>query len=207
MMSMDNLSTALAALVARHEANPVSDFDAFLAEVKDLANRPPAIGFEYRHHPAWDDTWLELDESQVAIVLERGHPVQRRRIMGGWESYIGGPVAPEPSVGMFPIDTMAPRPDVPHAERIFAASKDLYDAWTRGETWAVDAPLHSSYVFFFLETITDAIGDLVDRWKDNGMVGEFPDALAVQDELRRIICVEVQQGTEANAGTEEADPS
>lgn len=199
---MDNLPAALATLVARHEVDPIKDFDALISELKELAGQPPATGFEYRHHPAWDDTWLKLDESQVAIVLERGHPVQRRRIMGGWESYVGGPVASEPAVGMFPIDAMAPRPDVPHAERIFAASKDLYDAWARGETWAVDTPLHSAYVLFFLETINDAIGDLVDRWKDNGMMGEFPDALAVQDDLRRIICVEAHQGSDANTGTE-----
>ncbi|WP_227471680.1 hypothetical protein [Paenarthrobacter sp. YJN-5] len=187
---MDNLSPALAALAARHEASLDKDFDALLAEVKQLAGHPPATGYEYRHNLGWDRTWMELDESQVDIVLERGHPVQRRRIMGGWEDYTGGQKLPEPEIGMFPVDAMAPRPETPHAERIFAASKDLFDAWSRGESWALEKPLHEAYVIFFLETISDAISDLCMRWDAAGRPGNFPDSLAVQEELKRIICLE-----------------
>ncbi|QOT19712.1 hypothetical protein HMI59_23575 (plasmid) [Paenarthrobacter sp. YJN-5] len=91
---------------------------------------------------------------------------------------------------MFPVDAMAPRPETPHAERIFAASKDLFDAWSRGESWALEKPLHEAYVIFFLETISDAISDLCMRWDAAGRPGNFPDSLAVQEELKRIICLE-----------------
>lgn len=99
---------------------------------------------------------------------------------------------------MFPIDVDAPRPEVPHSERIFAASKELHDAYARDDEWTRRMPLHEAYVFFFLEATNDAISDLMERWKTNGMVGEFPDALAVQDELKRIICLEDQQAAEAD---------
>jgi hypothetical protein len=102
---------------------------------------------------------------------------------------------------VFPIDIDAPRPEIPHAERIFAASKELHDAYARDEEWTRRLPLHEAYVFFFLEVTNDAIGDLIDRWKTNGMVGGFPDALAVQDELKRIICLEDQQEAKTTEGT------
>lgn len=190
---MNNLSAALSTLAARHEASPDKDFSVLLAEVKQLAGDPPATGYQYRHHPGWDDTWMELDGSQVELVLERGHAVERRRIMGGWEPYKGGQELPAPEIGMFPIDAMAPRPMTPHAERIFAASKDLFDAWSRGEAWAVEKPLHEAYVIFFLETISDAVVAMVERWNAAGRPGNYPDSLAVHHELARIICLEDRQ--------------
>lgn len=99
---------------------------------------------------------------------------------------------------MFPIDLMSDRPEIPYSERIFAASKEVFDAYARDEDWTRRVPMHEAYVLFFLETVSDAIGDLNQRWKDNGMVGEFPDSLAVQDELKRIICLEDQQAAEAD---------
>lgn len=94
---------------------------------------------------------------------------------------------------VFPIDPMAPRPETPHSERIFAASKEVHDAYTRGEDWTKDMPLHEAYVQFFLEMTGDAITDLINRWDVAGRPGNFPDALAVRDELNRIICLEDQQ--------------
>lgn len=199
--AMDTLAAALSDLAARHESASEKSFDALLAEVKALAGEPPTTGFEYRNAPRWDTTWYELNDSQVELVLERGHHVQRRRVMGGWEDYTGGRERPAPEFGMFPVDPMAHRPETPHAERIFAASKDLYDAWTRGEAWAVEMPLHRAYVIFFLETINDAITDLNNRWDAAGRPGPFPDSLAVQGELKRIICLEDQQMDPASAGT------
>lgn len=98
---------------------------------------------------------------------------------------------------MFPIDLMSDRPEVPYSERIFAASKEVFDAYERDEEWTRRVPLHEAYVLFFLEMTNDAIGDLIDRWKANGMVGEFPDALAVQDELKRIVCLEDEHAVAA----------
>ncbi|WP_159702980.1 hypothetical protein [Arthrobacter sp. 18067] len=34
---MDNLPAALATLVARHEADPIKDFDALISELKEVA--------------------------------------------------------------------------------------------------------------------------------------------------------------------------
>jgi hypothetical protein len=104
---------------------------------------------------------------------------------------------------VFPIDLVSDRPEIPYSERIFAASKEVFDAYQRGEEWSHRVPLHEAYVLFFLEMTNDAIGDLINRWKTNGMVGEFPDALAVQDELKRIICLEDKQAA-ATARRQEA---
>lgn len=84
---------------------------------------------------------------------------------------------------MFPIDPEAPRPEIPHAERIFAASKELHDAYARGEEWTKAMPLHEAYVLFFLESISDAVSDLCERWHNAGRPGNFPDSIAVQHEL------------------------
>lgn len=104
---------------------------------------------------------------------------------------------------MFPVDTDAPRPAVPHSERIFAASKDLHDAYVREEAWTKVMPLHEAYTVFFLETVSDAVSALVDRWVAAGRPGHFPDALAVQEELKRIICLEDNQGRGTAEGSGE----
>jgi hypothetical protein len=98
---------------------------------------------------------------------------------------------------VFPIDLTSDRPAVPYSERIFAASKKVFEAYQRNDEWTRRVPLHEAYVLFFLETVNDAISDLNQRWKENGMVGGFPDSLAVQAELKRIICLEDQQAREA----------
>ncbi|HEX9228299.1 MAG TPA: hypothetical protein VF885_16980 [Arthrobacter sp.] len=100
---------------------------------------------------------------------------------------------------MFPIDVDAPRPEVPHSERIFAASKELHDAYARGDEWTKAMPLHEAYVIFLLETVSDAVSDLCDRWNDAGRIGSFPDSIAVQEELKRIICLEDNRGRDAAA--------
>lgn len=95
---------------------------------------------------------------------------------------------------MFPIDPAAPRPAVPHAERIFAASKELHDAYARGEEWTKAMPLHEACVIFFLETISDAAVAVAERWHEAGRIGTCPDTFAIQHELQRIICLEEDRG-------------
>jgi hypothetical protein len=102
---------------------------------------------------------------------------------------------------VFPIDTDAPRPEIPHSERIFAASKELHDAYARDEEWTRAMPLHEATVLFFLEMTGDAIHALNTRWDEAGRPGHFPDSLAVRDELNRIVCVE---GICAGAGAPES---
>lgn len=104
---------------------------------------------------------------------------------------------------MFPIDPYADRPAVPYSERIFAASKELHDAYGRGEEWTRAMPLHEASTLFFLEVLSDAIGDLNERWNAAGRPGPFPDSLDVQAELRRIICLEDGASQKAPG----ADPS
>lgn len=91
---------------------------------------------------------------------------------------------------MFPIDTDSPRPDIPYSERIFAASKELHDAYARDEEWTRLMPLHEASVLFFLEMTGDAITALNKRWDEAGRPGPFPDSLAVRDELNRVVCLE-----------------
>lgn len=98
---------------------------------------------------------------------------------------------------MFPVDVDAPRPAIAHSERIFAASRDLHDAYVRGDEWTNAMPLHEACVIFFLETISDAVSDLCDRWNSAGRIGSFPDSIAVQEELKRIICLEDNRAREA----------
>ena len=106
---------------------------------------------------------------------------------------------------MHPVNADAPRPEIPHSERIFAASSELHDAYARGEEWTTVMPLHEAYVVFFLETISDAVSDLCDRWNAAGRIGSFPDSIAVQEELKRIICLEDNRGRDA-AESEAATP-
>jgi hypothetical protein len=98
---------------------------------------------------------------------------------------------------VFPIDVDAPRPPIPHAERIFAASKELHDAYARGEECTKVMPLHEAYVVFFLETISDAVVAMTEKWHDSGRIGHFPDSIAVQHELQRIICLEDNRARDA----------
>lgn len=91
---------------------------------------------------------------------------------------------------MFPIDIDAPRPEIPHSERIFAASKELHDAYARDEEWTRVMPLHEASVLFFTEVIGDAMHALNTRWDEAGRPSDFPDALAVRDERNRIACAE-----------------
>lgn len=45
-----------------------------------------AAAYQYRHHPSWDTTWMDLDESQLEHVLRHGHTVERQALAGGWEA-------------------------------------------------------------------------------------------------------------------------
>lgn len=51
---------------------------------------------------------MDLDESQIGVVLKQGLTVERRLIIGGWESVTEAPI-------VFPVDSMAARPAVPHS--------------------------------------------------------------------------------------------
>jgi hypothetical protein len=86
MTGMANLHTDLRGIIDthRHSENPeVQDLLRDLELTLDTAG-PPA--YQHRHHPTWDTTWMELDESQVAIVLERGHTVERQLLLDAWET-------------------------------------------------------------------------------------------------------------------------
>lgn len=100
---------------------------------------------------------------------------------------------------MFPIDIDAPRPEIPHSERIFAASKELHEAYARNEEWTKVMPLHEAAVQFVLETVSDATMSLILKWDEAGRPGAFPDALAVRDELNRIACIEAKQAAAEEA--------
>jgi hypothetical protein len=91
---------------------------------------------------------------------------------------------------VFPIDLGSDRPEIPYSVRIFAASKEFHDAYARDEEWTRRMPIHEAYVLFFLDMTGDAISAMNRRWDKAGRPGHFPDSLVVQDELRRIICLE-----------------
>lgn len=94
---------------------------------------------------------------------------------------------------MYPIDDNAPRPEIPYSERIFATSKELHEAYANKEPWTETTPLHEASVLLVLTAVEDATWALVDRWNDCGMMTPFPDALAVRDEIIRIVCKEAKE--------------
>ena len=92
MISMANLHTDLREIIKTHrhsENQEVHDLLRDLELTLDTAGTPE---YQYRNHPSWDTTWMDLDEHQIATVLEHGHTVERRLILGDWE-----PVAEVPA--------------------------------------------------------------------------------------------------------------
>lgn len=85
MIGMANLHTDLRNLINSHLPSKNQEAQDILMELTILLHAA-APAHQYRHHPTWDTTWVELDESQVAIVLERGHAVERQLILGDWEA-------------------------------------------------------------------------------------------------------------------------
>ncbi|HEX9089246.1 MAG TPA: hypothetical protein VF867_17280 [Arthrobacter sp.] len=81
---MANLHSDLRELLSRnHSDNPeVQDLLLELELTLDTAGTPE---YQYRNHPTWDTTWMDLDEAQIAVVLKHGHTVERRLVAGGWE--------------------------------------------------------------------------------------------------------------------------
>lgn len=123
MWGMDQLLADLRHLVTHHAATAHPDFSGLISGLTAAIERAETApsSYEYRHHLGWDDTWMELDESQIAVVLDT---VTRC-------SAAGSP----PAIGkllrrrlVFPLDD-SHRPEIPHSERIFAASKELHDAY------------------------------------------------------------------------------
>lgn len=97
------------------------------------------------------------------------------------------------ATGMWPIDPFAPEPAVPHSERIFAASRELHEAYARGDEWTKDVPLHEAAVLLVMETVDNSILALIDKWRDAGMPGAYPSVLEAHNELVRIASSEVKQ--------------
>jgi hypothetical protein len=84
MIGMANLHTDLRDLINRHLPSKNQEARDILMELAILIQEAPT--YQYRHHPSWDTTWMALDESQVDIVLGRGHDVERQLILGAWEA-------------------------------------------------------------------------------------------------------------------------
>jgi hypothetical protein len=83
---MEELLADLRKLAARHRRSANEDVQELVLDLSVLLDSAPAPAYQYRHHTNWDTTWLDLDESQLDIVLERGHTVQRRLILDSWEN-------------------------------------------------------------------------------------------------------------------------
>jgi hypothetical protein len=81
-----NLHTELTDLIARHLPSKGEEAQDILMDLALLLNDAEvAPVYQYRHQMGWDDTWMDLDESQLEHVLRHGHTVERRPIAGGWE--------------------------------------------------------------------------------------------------------------------------
>lgn len=85
MVVMEELLADLRKLAARHRTSSNDDVQELLLDLNVLLDSAPAAVFQYRNHPTWDTTWMDLDPSQLDVVLKHGHTVERRLIAGGWE--------------------------------------------------------------------------------------------------------------------------
>jgi hypothetical protein len=85
MWCMANLHADLRKVIDRHRASSNEEVQDLLLDLEIVLDDAGTPEYQYRHHPTWDDTWIELDESQTAVVLEHGHAVERR-IVGDWEA-------------------------------------------------------------------------------------------------------------------------
>ncbi|WP_139187281.1 hypothetical protein [Pseudarthrobacter chlorophenolicus] len=90
---MEELIAELKALAARHATSPNPDVQSILGGLNTILERAEVTpaAYQYRHHLGWDNTWLDLDENQVTLVLKNGHTVERRRIAGDWEAVTEAP--------------------------------------------------------------------------------------------------------------------
>lgn len=86
MTGMANLHADLRELIARHRHSETPEVQDLLRDLDLILDSAPASVYQYRHHPGWDTTWMELDESQLEIVLKRGHTVERQALLGNWET-------------------------------------------------------------------------------------------------------------------------
>jgi hypothetical protein len=85
---MEEILAALRALSARYRDSDSDEARELSWELDVLLQATPAPAYQHRHHMAWDNTWLDLDETQLEHVLNLGHTVERRALAGGWEPVI-----------------------------------------------------------------------------------------------------------------------
>lgn len=72
MRCMDELLADLRKLAARHRSSSNEGLQDFLLDLGFILDDAPVAAYQYRNHPAWDTTWMDLDEAQVAVVLKLG---------------------------------------------------------------------------------------------------------------------------------------
>jgi hypothetical protein len=87
MIDMANLHAGLKELIERHRHSENPEVQDLLRDLGITLDSAPMPVYQYRNHPSWDETWMDLDESQVGIVLKHGHVVERRHaVLGPWEA-------------------------------------------------------------------------------------------------------------------------
>jgi hypothetical protein len=92
MWDMANLQADLQRIIRRHRASSNEDVQEILLDLSvALDDAAGTAEYQYRNHPTWDTTWMDLDPVQVAVVLKHGHTVERRLIAGDWEAVTEAP--------------------------------------------------------------------------------------------------------------------
>jgi hypothetical protein len=84
MRGMANLPVDLSELLSRYRHSETPEIQDLLRDLDFILDT--ASAYQYRHHPKWDSTWMNLEPDQVGRVLEMGHTVERRLILDAWES-------------------------------------------------------------------------------------------------------------------------
>lgn len=86
-----NLHAELTDVITRYLPSKNQEPQDILMELAVLLHKTGTPEYQYRNHPAWDTTWMDLDEAQIAVVLKHDHTVERRLILGDWEAVTEAP--------------------------------------------------------------------------------------------------------------------
>lgn len=88
---MEQLLADLRKLAARHRGSLNQDCQDLRLDLNIILDDASTPAYQYRNRPSWDTTWLDLEESQIVVVLTMGHIVERRLVLGDWETVVEVP--------------------------------------------------------------------------------------------------------------------
>lgn len=86
-----SLHADLHKIIRRHRSSSNEEVQELLLDFGIALDDAGIPEYQYRNHPSWDTTWMDLDASQIAVVLKHDHIVERRQVLSDWESVTEAP--------------------------------------------------------------------------------------------------------------------